>query len=173
MIESMNGWAFLSLTGDAAYKVLNKIANNSQQWDFTRCCDKSTRIAKKGGIYELKGEVEMNLEIDALTTRLDTFNVSRPINATNTFPVDIVCASLMHQAHNCPSMTVFSEMEKVNTFNDFRKQSSGPYSEMYNPRWRNHPNFSWKHNQPGDQGGPSHQSYNQFPPTYQNHGCLA
>jgi hypothetical protein len=30
MIESMNGGAFLSLTGDAAYKALDKIANNSQ-----------------------------------------------------------------------------------------------------------------------------------------------
>jgi hypothetical protein len=45
-------------------------------------------------------------------------------------------------------MTVFSEMEQVNAFNNFQKKSSGPYSETYNPWWRNHPNFSWKQNQP-------------------------
>jgi hypothetical protein len=53
----------------------------------------------------------------------------------------------------------------VNTFNNFLKHSTGPYSESYNPGWRNHPNFSWKQNQPTSQGG--------FPPTYQNHGRSA
>jgi hypothetical protein len=61
-------------------------------------------------------------------------NVGKPINAANTFAVEScsVCASPMHQAHNCPSMTIFSEMEQVNAFDDFRKQSSGPYFETYN-----------------------------------------
>ena len=40
MIESMNGGAFLSLTGDLAYKALDKLADNSQQWDFMSCRDK-------------------------------------------------------------------------------------------------------------------------------------
>ena len=97
----------------------------------------------------------MNLKIDALTKRLDNLNVSRPINAANTFAIDScsICANPMHQAQNCPSMTVFSELEQVNPFNDYRKYSNGPHSETYNPGWRNHPNFSWKLNQPINQGG--------------------
>jgi hypothetical protein len=55
MIESMNGGAFLNLTGDLAYKDLDKLADNSQQWDFTSCRDKSARNPKRGGILELKG----------------------------------------------------------------------------------------------------------------------
>ena len=104
--------------------------------------------------------------------------MGQPINAANTFVVDScsVCASPMHQAHNCPSMIVFSEMEQVNAFNNFRKQSNGPYSEKYNLGWRNHPNFSWKQNQPTDQGG-APRAQNQypagFPPSYQNHGRSA
>jgi hypothetical protein len=35
MIESMNGGAFLSLTGDLAYKALDKLSDSSQVWDFT------------------------------------------------------------------------------------------------------------------------------------------
>jgi hypothetical protein len=82
--------------------------------------------------------------------RLDSLSVGKPVNATNTFPIQScsVCASPMHQAQNCPSMTGFTEMEQVNTFNNYQKPSSGPYSETYNPRWSNHPNFSWKQNQP-------------------------
>jgi hypothetical protein len=146
MIESMNGGAFLSLMGDLAYKALDKLANNSQQWDFSSCQDKSVRIPKKGGIYELKGEAELNLKIDALTKKLDALNVNRPINAANTFNVEScsICASPMHLAQSCPPMPVFFEnsMEQVNAFNDYRKQSNGPYSETYNSGWRNYPNFS-------------------------------
>jgi hypothetical protein len=56
MIELMNGRTFLNLTGDLAYKALEKIVNNSQHWDFTSCCDKSAQNSKKGGILKLKGE---------------------------------------------------------------------------------------------------------------------
>jgi hypothetical protein len=75
MIESMNGGAFLSLTGDLAYKALDKLSDNSQQWDFSSCRDKFAHIPKKGDIYELKGETELNMKIDALTKKLDAITV--------------------------------------------------------------------------------------------------
>jgi hypothetical protein len=173
MIELMNGGAFLNLMGDLAYKALEKIAANTQNWDFSSCCDKSTRKDKKGGILELKGVQELTQRMDAIVKRLDELSVEKPVNAINTFPVEScsVCASPMHQAQNCPSMTVF-EMEQVNAFNSFQKPSSGPYSKTYNHGWRNHPNFSWKQNQPTtNQRGAPH-----YPPgfsSYQNQGRLA
>jgi hypothetical protein len=159
MIELMNGGAFLNLTGDLAYKALEKIVNNSQHWDFTSCRDKSARTPKKWGILESKEETELAQRMDAIVQRLDALSVGKYINAANTFPVEScsICASPMHQAQNCPSMTVFTEMEQVNAFNSFQKPSSGPYSETYNPGWRNHPNFSWKQNQPiTNPGGAPH-----------------
>jgi hypothetical protein len=123
------------LKGDLVYKALDKLSDNSQQWNFLSCRDKYARNPKKGGIYELKEEVELNLKIDALTKRIDTLNVSQPINAADTFTVDScsICASPMHSTQ-CPSMLVFFEypMEQVNAFNDFQKQSNGPYLETYN-----------------------------------------
>jgi hypothetical protein len=49
MIESMNGGggAFLNLTGDLTYKALDKLVDNSQQWDFKSCRDKSVQNPKK------------------------------------------------------------------------------------------------------------------------------
>jgi hypothetical protein len=125
MIESMNGGSFLSLMGDLAYKALDKLFDSSQVWDFLSCRDKSTRIPKRGGIYELKGETKLNMKIDALTKRLDALGVGLSINDANTFTVDScsICASLIHSAQNCPSASVFFEypMEQVNTFNDYQK----------------------------------------------------
>jgi hypothetical protein len=146
MIELMNGGTFLNLTGDLAYKALEKIAANTQNWDFTSSRYKSTR--KKGGILELNVEQELTQRMDAIVKRLDNLSMEKPVKAVNTFPVEScsVCASPLHQAQNCSSMAVFSEMEQVNAFNNFQKQSTGPYFETYNPGWRNHPNFSWKQN---------------------------
>jgi hypothetical protein len=165
MIKLMNGGTFLNLTGDAAYKALEKIVANTQNWDFTNSRDKSTR--KKEGIMELNAEQELTQRMDAIVKRLDALSMEKPVKAVNTFPVEScsVYASLLHQAQNCPSMAVFSEIKQVNAFNNFQKQSTGPYFETYNPGWRNHPNFSWKQNQPTNQGG--------FPSAYQNPGRLA
>jgi hypothetical protein len=144
MIELMNGGAFLNLTGDLAYKALEKIADNSQHWDFTSCRDKSAQNPKKGGILELKGDTKLSQRMDAIVKRLDALSVGKSVNVANTFPVKSysVYASPMHQVQNCPSMKVFAEVEQVNAFNNFQKLSSGPYSKTYNPGWRNHPNFS-------------------------------
>jgi hypothetical protein len=85
------------------------------------------------GILELKGETELAQKMDAIVKRLDALSVGKLVNAANTFLVEScsVYASPMHQAHNCPSMTVFAEMEHVNAFNNFQKPTSGPYSETY------------------------------------------
>jgi hypothetical protein len=107
--------------------------------------------------------------------RLDALSVGKPVNVANTFLVEScsVCASPMHQAQNCPSMTVFTKMEQANAFNNYQKPSSGPYSETYNLGWRNHTNFSWKHNQPTtSQGGAPHYPLG-FSSSYQNQGCSA
>ena len=105
MIESMNGGAFLSLTGDLAYKVVDKLADSSQVWDFFSCRDKSAHIPKKGGIYKVKGETELNMKIYALTKRLDALSIGPSINAAHTYAIDScsICASPMHSAQNCPS----------------------------------------------------------------------
>ena len=66
IIESMNGGAFLNLTGDLADKALDKLVDNSQQWDFMSCLDKSARNPEKEGIHEAKGEVELNLKMDVI-----------------------------------------------------------------------------------------------------------
>jgi hypothetical protein len=43
-----------------------------------------------------------------------------------------------------------------------RKPTSGPLAETYNLGWLNHPNFSWKQNQPQNQGRISNQAHTQY-----------
>jgi hypothetical protein len=120
----------------------------------------------------VKEDVELKMKIDALIKKVEALVVSKSISAANPFHVDCcsICASPMHLAQTCPSLPAFVEspMEQVNAFNDYRKQANGPFSETYNPGWRNHPNFSWKQNQPMTQGGVPHQSHTQYPLDFVN-----
>jgi len=84
MIESMNGGAFLSLTGEEAYMTLDQLSDNFQQWDFSSYQDKSACIQKKGGVYEVKEDVELKMKIDALIKKVEALVVSKSINAANT-----------------------------------------------------------------------------------------
>ena len=117
--------AFLSLTGDEAYKALDKLFDNSHQWDFSSYWDKFACIPKKGGNYELKVDTELNMKIDAFTKKVDALVVGKSINAANTFNIDScsICTSLMPLAQNCLSMPSLTEhsMEQVNAFNDYWK----------------------------------------------------
>ena len=87
----------------------------------------------------MKEETELRLVLNAVTKKVDALIVSKSINAANIFHVDncSICATSMHLAHNCPSSPAFAEysIEQVNTFNDYWKWSSGPYSKTYNPGW--------------------------------------
>jgi hypothetical protein len=158
LIESMNGGTFLSLTGEEPYRTLNQLSDNSQQWDFSSCRDKSAHIQKKGGIYKMKEDIKLKMKIDALTKKVDALIIGKSINVANTFHVDCcsIHASPIHLAQSCPSLPTFVEspIEQVNAFNDFMKQCNELFFKTYNPGWRNQLNFSWKQNQPMNQGGP-------------------
>ncbi|GKV10508.1 hypothetical protein SLEP1_g21858 [Rubroshorea leprosula] len=59
-----------------------------------------------------------------------------------------VCGGLDHLAQDCLTYGEIREVyeEQCNALGMGREPFS-PYSETYNPSWRNHPNFSWKANQ--------------------------
>jgi hypothetical protein len=88
MIESMNGGAFLNLTREEAHRMLDQLSDNSQQWDFSSCRDKSARIQKKGSIYEVKEDMKLKMKLDALTKKVDALVIGKSINTVNPFHVD-------------------------------------------------------------------------------------
>jgi hypothetical protein len=149
-LETMNGKEFLSLTGDEAYKALDEMAEQAQQWDFQDSWDRQDPAPKTRGMYEVKENVELREEVKELKHKFATLVLNKPVNATETYQADVcgLCANPMHFTQNCPTLSTENPIEEVNAFNEFRKSTVGPFSETYNPGWRNHPNFSWTQNQP-------------------------
>ncbi|XP_048427303.1 uncharacterized protein LOC103956534 [Pyrus x bretschneideri] len=50
-----------------------------------------------------------------------------------------------HDFLSCPHKAVYPEFaaEQVNAFNNFHRPRNDPYSNFYNPGWRDHPNLMW------------------------------
>jgi hypothetical protein len=138
MIESMNGGGFLNLTGEEAYKTLDELSDNSQRWDFSSRRGKCSTTTKKEGLYEVRDNEDIKGQLKDLMRTVEALALNKPVTAVNIYQAE------------------------VNAFNDYRKPTSGPLAETYNPGWRNHPNLSWKQNQPQNQGRTSNQAHTQY-----------
>ena len=112
----------------------------------------------------------MRAQIEVLTREIGALKArdNKTLHAANQIePSCFVCKGLDHLPQECPT---FAEMkgaydEQCNALGVYRKPYS-PYSETYNPGWRNHPNFSWKNE--NQQQNPPPQPRNFNAPQYHN-----
>ncbi|XP_075669852.1 uncharacterized protein LOC142639576 [Castanea sativa] len=174
-IESMNGGGFLSLVDDEAYKFLENFSESSQQWDFSNHREKSTPVIKKGGLYEVSEDLGIKARLDNLTCKVEALALGRGMNSVNQVQSETcsICASPMHKTQMCPFAVGYLDFysEQANALNNYGKPFASPFFETYNPNWRNHPNFSWRQNQPPTNVGGQqvhqlvHQQSQFCPPT--------
>ncbi|XP_070668423.1 uncharacterized protein [Malus domestica] len=56
-----------------------------------------------------------------------------------------ICSLTNHDFLSCPHKDAYPEFttEQVNSFNNFQRPRYDPYSNFYNPGWRDHPNLRW------------------------------
>ncbi|KAM1313119.1 hypothetical protein ACFX2F_017187 [Malus domestica] len=56
-----------------------------------------------------------------------------------------ICNMITHDFMSCPHKDVSPDFtaEQVNSFNNFQRPRYDPYSNFYNPGWRDHPNLRW------------------------------
>jgi hypothetical protein len=119
---------------------------------------------------------EVTSKVDALTRKLDQilaagFAPTPVAPISNSHEVCPFCSNPSYQEKDCPIIGQFSEvlLEQMNAA--FSRPGNDPYSNSYNSRWRNHPNFSWRAPALGNQGPirglhnqahplPPHQSFN-------------
>ncbi|KAM1747951.1 hypothetical protein ACFX12_008998 [Malus domestica] len=80
-----------------------------------------------------------------------------------------VCSIQGHVSKKCPQLIENGGWESANAigFQSQNQSRHDPYSNTYNPGWRDHPNFKWKDpQQPQNQGGFRQQPPGFFPKTY-------
>ncbi|CAN6685855.1 unnamed protein product [Malus baccata var. baccata] len=80
-----------------------------------------------------------------------------------------VCSIQGHVSEKCPQLIENGGWESANAigFQSQNQSRHDPYSNTYNPGWRDHPNFKWREpQQPQNQGGFRQQPPGFFPKTY-------
>ncbi|CAN6687750.1 unnamed protein product [Malus baccata var. baccata] len=80
-----------------------------------------------------------------------------------------VCSIQGHVSEKCPQLIENGgwESAKAIGFQSQNQSRHDPYSNTYNPGWRDHPNFKWRDpQQPQNQGGFRQQPPGFFPKTY-------
>ncbi|KAA3460475.1 Retrotransposon gag protein [Gossypium australe] len=151
LIDSAADGTLNNKTPEAAYEFIEEMSLNNYQWQVTR-----TKPTKSVRVFN----------IDALTmlsTQMETMNKN----------IDSLCSSQAHPVMQCdaggtvanpdyPPYQPEAENEQMNYIGNNFRSNNNPYSNTYNPDWRNHPNFSW-----GGQGNQGNQRQ-QPPQNFQN-----
>jgi hypothetical protein len=148
------GGGFLQKEPEDAIDYLDEIAENSNTWirpSATESTDRSrtTSTTAGRGIYQLKEEDTMKAKLESLTKEIEALKLKDTIGVKQGYQAEIheVC-TVCHNEHpikDCPLLPnlVGIYEEQCGAIGNFKKPYS-PYSETYNPGWKNHPNFGWK-----------------------------
>ncbi|KAJ4717067.1 Retrovirus-related Pol polyprotein [Melia azedarach] len=166
---------FLDKDPEEALEYLDHLAENSQSWQTTSSSENSIRsnlASSSGGKYTLSQEDDLSARVANLTRKIEAMELRKVKEVKSVLNDEVcgICEIMGHCTQDCPNVPIFKEMfhDQANSMNTFKKTfpTHSPYSETYNPGWRNHPNFSWKneHNV-----HPPPQKPSNFPPYHSSH----
>ncbi|XP_073061768.1 uncharacterized protein [Primulina eburnea] len=105
-------------------------------------------------------EASVGAKKESVRTKAPLIQITRPTSVAPARPKD------------CPTLPSFKEClhEQANVLNNFKRPNFEPFSQNYNPGWRNHPNFSWRNDnaaqflQPHFQNQQNFQNYAPYVP---------
>jgi hypothetical protein len=105
------------------------------------------KAPKTESLFEVEHSSDMATQVVvAITKKLDqlmTVGFAPNTAHMNTQPEPcLFFSSPMHHVHNCPTAGNYTDVSNEQVSATFSRPSNDPYSNTYNPRWRNHPNFS-------------------------------
>ena len=162
MVDNASG--VLSKTDKEAWDLFETLSENSAHHAAAnRVSSASLSNPKRGGIYEIGHSANVQDQVTALSRRFDQY-ISKGQSSTqpsNQEVACLLCACPTHLITDCPLAPQYPEFvqEQVNALQGFSRPGNDPFSNTYNPGWRNHPNFSWKQQAPNN-------SYSQNPRPY-------
>ncbi|CAN6695162.1 unnamed protein product [Malus baccata var. baccata] len=161
MLDASAGGALVDKTPMAAKILIVNRALNAQQYEGVG----------QGGpprhqVHEVSSTSDLHSQLANLTSIVSQMAEGMKMQG----PVVCgVCSIQGHASEKCPQLIENGGWESVNAigFQSQNQPRHDPYSNTYNPGWRDHPNFKWREpQQPQNQGGFRQQPPGFFPKTY-------
>ncbi|CAN6567593.1 unnamed protein product [Malus baccata var. baccata] len=148
MLDASAGGALVDKTPGAAKVLIANRAHNAQQYEGV-----GQRDPPRPQVNEVSSMPEIQSQLANLTSIVSQLAEGMKIHGPS---VCSVCSMQGHANDQCPQLIENGGWESANAvgFGNQNQPRHDPYSNTYNPGWRDHPNFKWRdHQQPQQQGG--------------------
>ncbi|CAN6567573.1 unnamed protein product [Malus baccata var. baccata] len=161
MLDASAGGALVDKTPMAAKVLIANRALNAQQYEGV-----GQRGPPQHQVHEVSSTSDLHSQLANLTSIVSQMAEGMKMQG----PVVCgVCSIQGHVSEKCPQLIENGGWESANAigFQSQNQSRHDPYSNTYNPGWRDHPNFKWREpQQPQNQGGFRQQPPGFFPKTY-------
>ncbi|CAN6687761.1 unnamed protein product [Malus baccata var. baccata] len=161
MLDASAGGALVDKTTMAAKVLIANRALNAQQYEGV-----GQRGPPRHQVHEVSSTSDIHSQLANLTSIVSQMAEGMKIQG----PVVCgVCSIQGHASEKCPQLIENGGWESANAigFQSQNQPRHDPYSNTYNPGWRDHPHFKWREpQQPHNQGGFRQQPPGFFPKTY-------
>lgn len=126
------GGSILSKSWRKATNLFVELAASDYEWPSVWQQPRRVAIV---GLLEVDALTQINAQLAALNKKINTMNYCGQS-----------CKHCVGNHANSSCLTSSFVQPRVDQENyvNYNKQQSNPFSNTYNPGWRNHPNFSWK-----------------------------
>ncbi|PIN15657.1 hypothetical protein CDL12_11699 [Handroanthus impetiginosus] len=114
------------------YCYCHNLLNNLVANHYEKKSERATP-SKATGVIKVDQVTALNAKIDFLMQSMKNFGV----NQVQHTPVKCEECGESHPSYQCPH-----SVESIQFVSNARKPQNNPYSNTYNPGWRQHPNFS-------------------------------
>ncbi|CAN6552303.1 unnamed protein product [Malus baccata var. baccata] len=161
MLDASVGGALVDKTPMAAKVLIANRALNAQQYEGV-----GQRGPPRHQVHEVSSTSDLHSQLANLTSIVSQMAEGMKMQG----PVVCgVCSIQGHVSEKCPQLIENGGWESANAigFQSQNQSRHDPYSNAYNPGWRDHPNSKWRDpQQPQNQGGFRQQPPGFFPKTY-------
>ncbi|XP_073017528.1 uncharacterized protein [Primulina eburnea] len=157
MIDAAACGNLLRKTAEEGYELLEEMAASSYH-------PHSDRQKRGAGVNQVTDLSAVSAQLEALNRKIDGMSASGSAMRLQ----EIFCDKCggEHDVQDCQDGNPFYVPEGAKHVGFQNRPRNDPYSNSYNPGWRNHPNFSWggQNNQNRQQRGPPHGMHQGFKP---------
>ena len=164
MVDSMTNGGYRNVPVNEVFRLLDQLSANNSQGTDRRIPHSSIAPKEDTATAQFASMLStLNKRFDVLETHIRKSS-AQEVQAIHSTPV--VCEQCydVHLPDHCP---LYATPESVNYMGRGQNSQNNPYSQTYNPGWRNHPNFSWNQGQNVNASSPSGAKA-PYPPGFQN-----
>ncbi|KAK8713309.1 hypothetical protein V6N13_148530 [Hibiscus sabdariffa] len=145
MLDASANGTLLDKSPEEAFDILDRIANNDYQFPTARLGARRQTPGK----LDLDASDSVSTQLSAITNMLKSLH--KPTDVRYAKALSCVHCEGNHHANDCLTMH-----ESASYVWNYNRNANNPYSNTYNPGWRQHPKVSW-----GNQGGSNTSNANR------------